>query len=327
MPAAELRAEFRSLLVEGWDRLYRGEVAPAAAACERARALSEEPIFDDVDRADALFRLGACRLKLGKVANAVSLLTAAAALAERVQADRVRGQALEWRSRCYQLQRDWEAAGADAELAVELGRGLGDPRLEALATMQCSLVAERSGDALLARFHAKRARELAAEAGDRRTEARLLNNLGGLSFLVGEADVAVSYLKQAFALSLELGNHADAAQAVSSLAQVHLRDGAPILAEEQARHALSLLDGRADYRDERGNAHLVLARALLDQDRDDEAEGELDAADLLFAVLGSASHIAAAWVARGDACRRRGDLERAATLYRRAAARLQDFHF
>jgi tetratricopeptide (TPR) repeat protein len=86
---------------------------------------------------------------------------------------------------------------------------------------------------------------------------------------------------------------------------------------------LTLLDERA----ERGNAHLVLARALLEQERDDEAEGELDAADLLFALLGSASHIAAAWVVRGDACCRRGDFQRAATLYRRAAARLQDFHF
>ncbi len=320
---------FRALVCEGWARLYLGELSLAASVCERARALSEGPGFSDVDRAEALFRLGACRLKLGKVANAVSLLTASTRLArgDSPEADRVRAHAFEWRSRCYQLQRDWEAAQADAEVALELAQSIGDRRLESLATMQCSLVAERSGDPLLARFYAERGRSLAAEEGDRQTEARLLNNLGGLTFLLGEPEVAVGYLKEAFAVSLELGNTADAAQSVSSLAQVHLRCGAPQLAEEQARHALSLLRGRGDYLDERGNAHLVLGRALLEQGRDDEALREFDTAEALFSELGSGSHLAAAWVARGDAHRRDGDHEQAAELYRQAAERLQDFHF
>ena len=136
--------------------------------------------------------------------------------------------------------------------------------------------------------------------GDRQTEARILNNLGGLSFLLGEPEVAVAYLKESFALSLEIGNDADAAQAVSSLAQVHLRCGAPQLAEEQARHALSILAEREDYVDERGNVHLVLGRALLEQARDDEAMKEFAAAEWLFESLGSASHVAAAWIAQGD---------------------------
>ena len=131
--------------------------------------------------------------------------------------------------------------------------------------MQCSVIAERRGKVRLALFYADEARQLAEECGDQQTEARLLNNLGGLSFLAGDAGPAVAYIKQAFALFLEIGNDADAAQAVSSLAQIHLRLGAPILAEEQARHALSILDGRDDYSEERGNAHLVLGRALLGQ--------------------------------------------------------------
>ena len=320
---------FRALVCEGWARLYTGDLVPASSALERARALSEGPSFRDVHRAEALFRLGACRLKLGKVANAVSLLTAAARLARdgSPEADRVRACAFEWRSRCYQLQRDWEAAKADAELAVELAQAVEDRRLEGLATMQCSLVAERSGDPMLARFYAERARSLAAEQGDRQTEARLLNNLGGLTFLLGEPEVSVAYLKDAFALSLELGNVGDAAQAVSSLAQVHLRCGAPHLAEEQARHALSILEDRGDYLDERGNVHLVLGRALLEQSRIDEAQREFTIAEELFAGLESGSHVAAAWVAQGDALAKQGDLEQAAALYRGAAERLQDFHF
>ena len=139
-------------------------------------------------------------------------------------------------------------------------------RLQALATMQCSVIAERRGKVRLALFYADEARRLAEECGDQQTEARLLNNLGGLSFLAGDAGPAVAYIKQSFALFLEIGNDADAAQAVSSLAQIHLRLGAPILAEEQARHALSILDGRDDYLEERGNAQLVLGRALLGQE-------------------------------------------------------------
>jgi len=193
--------------------------------------------------------------------------------------------------------------------------------------MQCSLVAERRSDPLLARFYAERARRLAKERGDRQTEARVVNNLGGLSFLLGEPEVAVAYLKESFALSLEIGNEADAAQAVSSLAQVHLRCGAPQLAEEQARHALSILAERADYLDERGNVHLVLGRALLEQSREDEAMKEFAAAEWLFESLGSASHVAAAWMAQGDLYSRRGDLEASTALYRRAAEALQDFNF
>jgi tetratricopeptide (TPR) repeat protein len=319
----------RVLQADSWARLYLGDIETADAIAERARALSEGQGFSDLERAESLFRLGCCRFRLTRVTNAVSLFTLALRLAERsgIDGDRLRTQAFEWRSRCYQLQREWEAAESDAHSAVELAQQIGDGRLEALAQMQCSLVTERRGDPLLARFYAERARTLANDSGDRQTEARIINNLGGLSYLLGEPQVAVAYLKEAFALSLEVGNDADAAQAVSSLAQVHLRCGAPQLAEEQARHALSILAERADHVDERGNAHLVLGRALLDQEREDEAMKEFAAAEWLFESLGSVSHVAAAWMAQGDLYSRKGDLESSMALYRRAAESLQDFNF
>ncbi|HWJ32579.1 MAG TPA: hypothetical protein VNR59_09585 [Gaiellaceae bacterium] len=314
---------------ESWARLYLGEIEAADALAERARSLSEAVVFTDVDRAESLFRLACCRLKGNRVSNAVSLFTLALQVGERggIAGDRVRVQAFEWRARCYQRQREWDAAQVDAERSVELAAQLGDGRLEALALMQCSIVAERRGDPLLARFYGERARTLAHDNGDHQTEARIVNNLGGLSYLLGEPEVAVAYLKESFALSLEIGNDADAAQAVSSLAQVHLRCGASRLAEEQARHALSILDERDDYVDERGNVHLVLGRALLEQSRDDEALKEFAAAEWLFESLGSASHVAAAWMAQGDLYGRRGDLEASTALYRRAAEALQDFNF
>jgi tetratricopeptide (TPR) repeat protein len=319
----------RVLHAESWARMYLGDIDRADAIAERARALSEGAGFSDLERAESLFRLGCCRFKLTRVTNAVSLFTLALRLGERsgVEGDRLRAEAFERRSRCYQLQREWQAAESDAHSAVELAQQIGDARLEGLAQMQCSLVTERRGDPLLARFYAERARALASESGDRQTEARIINNLGGLSYLLGEPQVAVAYLKEAFALSLEVGNDADAAQAVSSLAQVHLRCGAPQLAEEQARHALSILAERADHVDERGNVHLVLGRALLDQEREDEAMKEFAAAEWLFESLGSASHVAAAWMAQGDLYSRRGDHEASLALYRRAAESLQDFNF
>ena len=63
----------------------------------------------------------------------------------------------------------------------------------------------------------------------------------------------------------------------------------------------------------------MLGRALLDQERDDEAMGEFVKAEWLFETLGSSSHVAAAWLAQGDAYSRKGDLDASAALYRRAA--------
>jgi len=309
--------------------MYLGELDAADALCERACGLAEGEHFDDTDRAEALFRLGACRLKASRIGNAVALFSEALRLTQAggARRDRVRARAYEWRARCYATQRDWDAAQADAEHALELAESLKDVKLQGLATMQCSVIAERRGKTRLALFFADEARRLAVECGDRQTEARLLNNLGGLSFLTGDAEPAVAYIKQAFALFLEIGNDADAAQAVSSLAQIHLRLGAPILAEEQARHALSILGGRDDYLEERGNAQLVLGHALLAQDSASAALTEFATAERLFQRLGSKSHLAAAWTAEGDAYAELGDTEAAAALFRRAAETLQDFHF
>jgi tetratricopeptide (TPR) repeat protein len=156
---------------------------------------------------------------------------------------------------------------------------------------------------------------------------QLTNNLGGLNFLLGKTDEAIGLLKEAFSIALDTGREADAAQAVSSLAQVHLRTGNVEQAEEQARHALRLLKGHEDYIDEIGNAHLVLGRALLEQERLDEAETSFAAAEESYAQLGSASHRATTWVARGDLAARRGDDRLAAHLYRMAAEALQDVRF
>jgi tetratricopeptide (TPR) repeat protein len=319
----------RALLAQAWALMYLGDVRGAIAVAERARETAEGPEFGDLDRAEAVYRLACCRYKLSSVSSALGLYSEALALAERsgLPCDRLRAHILEWRSRCYRRQRDFEAAREDIERALELAQGLGDTATSAHVFFQASIVAERQGQWVRARAYAERAKAMYEEVADRQSVGRLLNNLGGLTFLLGRPDEAVDYLKSAFAQALEVGSTPDAAQAISSLAQVHLRTGQVELAEEQARKALELLAGRVDFLDEIGNAQLVLGRALLEQDRLDEAEAAFADAEASFEQLSSDSHRAAAWIARGDLATRRGDDRGAARLYRRAAETLQDFRF
>src|SRR5215471_5205556 len=321
--------QVRALVGSGLAKMRLGDHRAALGLFNEARAISEAESFSDVERADILARLGSCRYQLSSVYSALALFNEAFALAERsgLPCDTLKANILSWRSRCWQRQRDYEAARDDVERALELARGVDDLRAIGAAYFQASLVADREGHWVLARNYAERAREAYAELADRVHVGQLTNNLGGLNFLLGNTEDAIELLKEAFSIALEAGNDADAGRAVSSLAQVHLRTGNFEQAEEQARHALELLDGRVDYVDETGSAQLVLGRALLEQGDLDTAGEAFAAAENCFAELGSASHRAAAWLARGDLAARRGDHERAAELYRTAAEALQDVRF
>ena len=321
--------QVRALVGSGLAKMRIGDHRAALGLFNEARAISEAESFSDVERADVLLRLGGCRVQLNSIQTALGLLNEAFALAERSgqPCDALKANILSWRARCWLIQRDYEAAKEDVERALELAHAVDDLRTVGAAYFQASLVADREGRWVLARNYAERAREAYAELADRVHVGQLTNNLGGLNFLLGNTDDAIELLKEAFSIALEAGQEADAGRAVSSLAQVHLRTGNVEQAEEQARQALELLDGRVDYVDETGNAQLVLGKALLEQGRLDDAEAAFSAAETSFGALGSASHRAAAWMARGDLAARRGDHERAAELYRTAAEALQDVRF
>jgi tetratricopeptide (TPR) repeat protein len=333
IPRADLAGapelELRALLTEAWARMYLGETRKALDLLARARSLAEVPSFSDVDRAEVLYRLGCCRVKLSSFATATALLNEALTLAERsgMPCDRLRSHILEWRARCHQNQRDWAAAREDVERALELAEGLDDREAMANVYFQASIVAEREGRWVLARSYAEKAKTLYEEMSDRVSAGKLLNNLGGLEFLLGKPEEAISHLKDAFRVFMDSGSDVEAGYAVSSLAQVHLRTGNAALAEEQARHALMLLADREEEIEEIGNTQLVLGRALLEQERLDEAEHAFALAEASLAQLSSASHSSAAWVAQGDLAARRGDVQKAAELYRNAAEALQDFRF
>jgi len=321
--------EARALSGEATVRMRAGDVREAIALLERARALSEGTSFSDVERADVLFRLGVARYKLNSIQTSIGLFDEALKVAERseIPSDQLRSNILAWRSRCYRRRRDLEAAREDVERALELAEGLNDKRTAADVYFQASIIADREGHWVLARSYAERAKAAYEELSDRGNLGRLLNNLGGINFLLGHPEEAVDFLKDAVGIALEVGNDAEAAHAVNGIAQVHLRTGDVKRAEEQARYALQLLGDRVDEIAEIGNAHLVLGRALLEQDRLDEADEALQAGERAYDQLSSGSHRASAWVAQGDLAARRGDDRAAARLYRQAADALQDVRF
>ena len=75
-------------------------------------------------------------------------------------------------------------------------------------------------------------------------------NLGGLQLLLGHPEQAIDHLTASFALAVEAGSQPDAAQALGSLAAVYEQLGDHDAADEHARKALALLEGRDDFLDE-----------------------------------------------------------------------------
>jgi tetratricopeptide (TPR) repeat protein len=319
----------RQRLALSWSEMTLGKLEHAAGLLEQADGIVRSPRFDAADRADVLFRRGCIDFQLGNVAEAITKLTGAIALNGQSPVPRplVAANAHEWRSRCYQFRRDWDAAGNDAERALEISLRIGDERAQARALFQASLVAERRRDWLVARVNAEQALELFRKQENTLAVARILNNLGGIDFLLGDADAAEEHLLAAIETADAAGSEPDLAQAVSSLAQVYLRSGRPAEARVRAERAVELLTGRVDFLDELVNAQLVVARSLAAEGDTAGAAGWLDRAERAVDTLGSASHRAAALIARGDLVRSLGDPDAAADFFRRAAESLQDLHF
>ena len=321
--------EARLLAGQAWALQEVGRVREAIDVAARARELVERAEFSDIDRADALFRLAVCRYKLSSISSAIALFDEALALAERsrLPCDLLRAEILHWRSRCHRRLRDYVAARDDAERGLELAQGVGDRKVMADNYFQVSLIAQREGSYVLSRSYANRAKDLYQQLNDERTVGRLLLMLGGLTLLLGDEEHALEHFKASYSRALDLDSSADAAQALEGIARVHLNRGEYDQADELARQALALLEGREDYLHEVCPSQLVLGRALLERGRLDEAEECFRAADAAAEQMASISHRTEAWVALGDLAARRGDEREAARLYRNAAEALQEIRF
>jgi tetratricopeptide (TPR) repeat protein len=319
----------RQRLALAWAEMYRGNLDHATELLSHAEGIAQSARFEAADRAEVMFRRGAVECQRNHIAEAINLLSRALETNERSPRPRttLAANAYEWRARCYVGRRDWDAAGRDAECALDLATQARDEPAQARALFQASIVAERRRDWLVARLNAEQALELFRRNGNELASARVLNNLGGIDFLLGDACAAEEHLLSAVAASDACGSAPDLAQSVNSLAQVYLRTGRPAEARARALRATELLDGREDFLDELGNAQLVIARSLMEEGESAAAGDWITAAENTFDAFGSTSHRAAALVARGDLERMLGDADAAADLYRRAAESLQDVHF
>jgi tetratricopeptide (TPR) repeat protein len=326
----DARLALRQRLALSWSEMSLGRLEHAGELLAHADGIVQSsPQFDAADRADVLYRRGCVALKSAEIADATSLFTRALDLNERAPQpnELLAAHLYEWRSRCHQFRRDWDAAAHDAERSLELATRSNDEPSQAHALFQASCVAERRKEWLVARFYAERALRLYQKHEDVLMTARILNNLGGIDFLLGDVEGAEENLSAALETAAAAGSEPDLAQAVNSLAQVYLRTDRPAEARARALRAVELLTDRTDFRDELGNAQLVIARSLVAEGDHPLAAHWIDAAEQTFDELGSTSHLAGAWLARGDLARETGDLESAADLYRRAADSLQDVHF
>jgi tetratricopeptide (TPR) repeat protein len=319
----------RALSGAAWALQEAGDVRVAIDMLQQARDLSLRPECSELDRADLLFRLGVCRYKLSSISTAIALFDEALELAERsgLPCDLLRSDILQRRSRCHRRMRDYVAAREDVERSLELAQDTGDRASIANAYFQASLIAQRQGHYVLSRSYARRAKDLYQQVNDERNVGRLHLMLGGLTLLLGDEEHAVEHLKASYSRALDADSPPDAAQALEGIARVHLNRGEYDQADELARKALALLQGREDYLHEVSPSQLVLGRALLERGRLDEAEECFRAADAAAEQLASISHRTEAWVALGDLAARRGDDRGAARLYRNAAEALQEIRF
>ncbi|HEX4746547.1 MAG TPA: helix-turn-helix transcriptional regulator [Gaiellaceae bacterium] len=324
--ARSSRGSFRLACGDAWARIRRGDLERGAELLEEAASLALGAGFTDADRAQVVFEIGVLRYSEARIAEAITLLGEALALAESTDlpTDRLRSDVFHWRARGHRRNRDWVAAEDDIERALELAEACADPRRIADAVFQSSLVAQRQGRWLYARTQAERARELFEELGDRATVARLLNNLAGLVHLLGDPERAIELLDEAFAMFVDLDLRVEAGYVCSSLAEIRLESGDTEASLTQARKALELLDDRVDHLQEVGTAELTFGRALAAEGHLDEADEWLARADATFARARSTGHRSSAWIAQGDVESRRGHDRDAATHYRRAALALQE---
>lgn len=321
----------RRLLGEGWALAEEGRTREGLEVLIKARELIDQEQLDDVVRAEVLLKLGVARAKLGSTHVAISLLTEAHKLLEKIPtaADATRAQVLGYRSGCYQRVGDIEAAREDAERAVELSERLSDPRVIGYSYMQASLVAEREGRFVLARTYAEKARAKYEEAEDQLQLGKVLNNLGFCHALLGKHDEALESFKHAYQVFLDAGATECSGGAISSIASLYLEDGDAVKAEEQARYALDLIGDdfvEADA-EQVGEAQLVLGKALLAQERFDEAEEVLHKVKDLFESVRATSNLSRTLIALGDLSQARGATDGAAHLYRHAAELMQDLRF
>jgi tetratricopeptide (TPR) repeat protein len=305
-----------------------GQIRRAVDLLVEAQTWPSFSSMSELQRSAYLYRLGVGRARLGSTHVALGILTEAyKAGSEAFASEALLAGILSWRSMCLQRLRDLDLAREDAEHAVELSERSGDPRAHAYALFQASLAADREGRHVLARRYAEQAKARYEEIDDQVQLGKVLNNLGGVHLQLGDHEKAIEFFKRSYACFLDAGSDALCGAAMCSIASAHLEQGAFVLAEEQARRGIELLESEEEWAQECGDNYYYLGRALLGQHRLDEADQALAQSAAILEPLRANNSLARTILAQGDLARARSDEQGAADRYRRSAELLQTDNF
>ena len=244
--------------------------------------------------------------------------------------DQLRSNILSWRSRCWRRQRDYEAAREDIERALQLAEDANDPRTIGAAYFQASLVADREGHWVLARNYAEKARARvrgALRQGPRRPahEQPRRPQLPARQDRRGDRPPQGGIRHRPRHRPRRRCRAGRVVARADPPAHRQHRAGRGAGASRAARSSTPPATRTTSTRS--GTRSSCSVARCSSRTGSTRPRPRSHAAEASFDQLGSASHRAAAWVARGDLAARRGDDRLAAHLYRTAAEALQDVRF
>jgi predicted ATPase len=211
----------------------------------------------------------------------------------------------------------WNAAAAAQRRALEHARLAGDTRLEArmLSAYSQSLC---DGPTSVHEAIASCEEMVAGNLGHKQSEAIILNSLALLVGLDGDFDRARTLYRQARAMLEDLGASVLAASTSFMLGRVELLAGNPVAAEADLRRDYERLTAMGEVF-LRPSIGIMLARALLAQERTEEAERLAVEAERL-ADEDDIEVQALSRSLKARALARRGELDKAVQLGREAVA-------
>jgi tetratricopeptide (TPR) repeat protein len=143
-------------------------------------------------------------------------------------------------------QGDDDRAAALHHSAIELGRRIGDPTVEALGLTGLARIALRSDDFAEARRLCLEALAVSEGKADPLGRSSAVHVLGVTAQMSGELHEAREWMTERIALARELGSYAGLSMEASNLSMVERQLGNLDRAEELAREALDIFRQRED---------------------------------------------------------------------------------
>lgn len=311
-----------------WALHRSGREREAVGLLAQARAYYEDRGAAALELAVVLYRLACAREMQGDLRLALLLLEESLKVAARgvEPADHLRVRAYRRLASVYAARQDLAAAREAAEKALDLARGLDDPRAVAEAYWEAALTGERQREFARATEYAQKARDILADLGDKQETAKLLCDLGGIKNKMGLPQEAIAHLEEGLAVLRTVDDPVTRSALLNGVAEARLQlgDTGPCL--EAAAKSLAIMEGREDQAAAASAAHLIRARAFLLDGRLEEGRREVEAAKSLCEGLDAPHRLSGCLLAEGDLMVSEGRISEAAETFRRSSELAQTAH-